>query len=69
VKTGTNAAESAALANRLRDQVWDLEGDREGDVCRPEVPKKGARRRSRAISPAIREKPVAIEKIAVLRAT
>ena len=27
VKTGTNAAESAALANRFADQVRDLEGE------------------------------------------
>ena len=41
VKTGTNAADSAALANRLRDEVRDLEGERERRVAGV-VPKKRA---------------------------
>ncbi len=67
VKTGTNAAERAALANRLltRFGIWKAIVKAEAG---PPVPKKLAATISRT-SPAIREMPVAIEKIAVLRAT
>src|SRR3954453_20909646 len=67
VKTGTNAADSAAFANRFvtRLGTWTAIVYAEAG---PLVPKKLAATISRT-SPATREMPVAIEKIAVLRAT
>ena len=67
VNTGTNAADSAALANRLltRFGIWKAIVNADAG---PLVPKKLAATISRT-SPATREMPVAIEKIAVLRAT
>ena len=67
VNTGTNAAESAALANRLliRLGIWKAIVKAEAG---PPVPKKLAATTSRA-SPSTREMPVANETIAVLRAT
>ncbi len=67
VNTGTNAADSAAFANRLANRfgTWKASVNAEAG---PFVPKKLAATISRS-SPATREKPVRIEKIAVLRAT
>ena len=67
VNTGTNAADSAAFANRLltRFGIWKAIVNADAG---PPVPKKLAATISRP-SPATREMPVAIEKIAVLRAT
>jgi hypothetical protein len=64
VNTGTNAAESAACANRLliRFGIWEAIVNAEAG---PPVPNRLAATTSRA-RPAIREKPVATAKIAVL---
>ena len=68
VKTGTNAALSAASANSAAHEVRDLEGDRErGERARS--CRSSSRPRSRARARRCGESPVAIEKIAVLRAT
>ena len=67
VKTGTNAAERAALANRLLTRFGTWKAIVKAEYCL-KVEKKLAAMISRT-SPAMREKPVAIEKIAVLRAT
>ena len=66
MKTGTNAALSAASANSAADEVRDLEGDRERRRRRRWC-RSSSRRRPRGPGPAIRLRPVAIEKIAVLR--
>src|SRR5579871_553937 len=67
LKTGTKAADSAAFANRLatRFGTWNASVNAEYAFV---APKKLAASTSRA-SPAIRENPVATEKIAVFRAT
>ncbi len=65
VKTGTNAAERAAFANRLLTKFGTWLASANAEAGAP-VPKKLAATISRT-SPATREKPVKIEKIAVLR--
>ena len=67
MKTGTKAADSAAFANRLLTRLGIWKAIVNADAG-PPVPKKLAATISRD-RPATREKPVAIEKIAVLRAT
>src|SRR3982074_3167021 len=62
-----NAADSAALANRLLTRFGIWKAIVKADAG-PRVPKKLAATISRT-RPAMREIPVAIEKIAVLRAT
>src|SRR5436189_17651 len=66
VKTGTNAALSAASANSERTRLGTWKAIVKAENA-PEVPKYDDATISRT-SPAIRERPVAAEKIAVLRA-
>src|SRR3984893_2867131 len=67
VNTGTNAADSAALANRLLTRLGTWKAIVKAEKG-PLVPKNLATAISRT-RPATREKLVAIEKIAALRAT
>src|SRR6185437_5701016 len=67
VNTGTKAADRAAFANRLLTRFGTWKASVKADAA-PVVPKKLAATTSRA-RPTTREMPVAIEKIAVLRAT
>ena len=67
MNTGTNAADSAALANRFATRLGTWKAIVKAEYAGP-VPKKRAATISRT-SPAMRDSPVAIEKIAVLRAT
>src|SRR3954451_21527298 len=66
VKTGTNAALSAASANSERTRLGTWKAIVKAENA-PEVPKYDDATISRT-SPAMRESPVAAEKIAVLRA-
>ena len=65
MNTGTNAADNAACANRLLIRFGICEARLKAEYA-PEFPKKPAAMTSRA-RPTIREAPVAIAKIAVLR--
>ncbi len=64
MNTGTNAADSAACANRLLIRLGICEAIVNAEAG-PPVPNKLAATTSRA-SPATRETPVAMAKIAVL---